>query len=284
MPRIFDNIEQSLLPALRETLVLANRADFCVGYFNLRGWRQLDSCVEKWSGGPGNCCRLLVGMQRLPQEELVAAMSVLKREGGMDNQTALRLKKRLAEDFREQLAVGVPTNEDEAGLRRLAAACSPDTPALPRLDKHHELVRKGVELIVTEEKTVGGQLGRPSGARFRAYERLKRYAEEVKGTLFESQELLKAIEDIYRYPLRQAAVDTLNRQLRSGIGDDALAQLVISLRQESRLCLIHEEDQAREAEPRIICSMGLVTVDEPSRLVTDTKRDASSTLPRGDGK
>jgi hypothetical protein len=60
---------------------------------------------------------------------------------------------------------------------------------------------------------VGRQLGRPSGARFRTYERLKGYADEVKGTLFESQELLKAIDQIYRYPLRQAAVDALNRQL-----------------------------------------------------------------------
>ncbi len=37
------------------------------------------------------------------------------------NQTALRLKKKLAEEFRNQLVIGVPTNEDEAGLRRLAA-------------------------------------------------------------------------------------------------------------------------------------------------------------------
>jgi hypothetical protein len=39
----------------------------------------------------------------------------------MDNQTALRLKKKLAQEFRDQLTVGSPTNEDEAGLRRLAA-------------------------------------------------------------------------------------------------------------------------------------------------------------------
>jgi superfamily II DNA or RNA helicase len=136
-----------------------------------------------------------------------------------------------------------------------AAECSPDAPALPRAENHHELVKRGVELIIEEEKTVGGQLGRPSGARFRTYERLKRYAEEVKGTLFETDKLNKTIEEIYRYPLRQAAVDTLNRQLRSGIDDSTLAQLVIALREEGRLCIIQEE--LEQQEPQIICSMGL---------------------------
>ena len=121
MPRIFDNIEQNLLPALQETLNVSDHSDFCVGYFNLRGWKQLDSYIEKYAGGAGKCCRLLVGMQKLPQEEIRTAFAIAKKEGMIDNKTALRLKKRLAEEFRDQLTIGIPTNADEIGLRHLAA-------------------------------------------------------------------------------------------------------------------------------------------------------------------
>ena len=46
LPRIFDNIDQQLLPALRETIELSTRSDFCVGYFNLRGWKEIGSYIE----------------------------------------------------------------------------------------------------------------------------------------------------------------------------------------------------------------------------------------------
>jgi hypothetical protein len=141
VPRIFDNIEQDLLHALRDTLNVSDRADFCVGYFNLRGWKQLDSYIEKWSGGKGNCCRLLVGMQKLPQEELLSALSLIKQDKEIDNQTALRIKKKLAEEFREQLVYGIPNNEDEVGLRRLAAQIK-DKKVVVKLFLRHPLHAK----------------------------------------------------------------------------------------------------------------------------------------------
>jgi hypothetical protein len=139
-----------------------------------------------------------------------------------------------------------------------AAECPPDTPAVPRHDSHHELVRKGIQHIVQQEKAVGGQLGRPSGARYRTYDRLKRYYDELKEEqplLAARDDLVKAIDDIYKYPLRSSAPDIINRQLRAGISDEDLAELVISLRNEDRLSL--REDEGERQEPRIICSIGL---------------------------
>ena len=126
MPRIFDNIAIDLLPALRETLEISQRSDFCVGYFNLRGWKAMDALVEKWAGGTGQQCRLLVGMQRLPQDELREAYSLLPQEDQISNQAVIRLKRRLAEEFRAQLTIGAPTDDDEAGLRRLSAQLKAD--------------------------------------------------------------------------------------------------------------------------------------------------------------
>ena len=122
MPRIFDNLEpgSKLLPALQETLALSSRADFCVGYFNLRGWGGLAPQVDAWNPDRGPC-RVLIGMQRLPHEELRASLSLLDGNPGIDNQTAHRLRVQLAEQLRQQLTIGIPTNADELTLRQLAA-------------------------------------------------------------------------------------------------------------------------------------------------------------------
>ncbi len=40
---------------------------------------------------------------------------------GIDRGEAARLKKHIAEEFKEQLNIGAPTNQDEIGLRRLSA-------------------------------------------------------------------------------------------------------------------------------------------------------------------
>ena len=47
----------------------------------------------------------------------------------------------------------------------------------------------------------------------------------------------------------------LNRQLKSGITDEQLATMIISLRDNNSLCVIHPEDIQQEAQ--IICSLGL---------------------------
>ncbi len=120
MPHIFDNIELEFLPTLQKAMELSQCADFCVGYFNLRGWRHIDEYVQRWPGGDGNCCRLLIGMHRPPEEELRRAISTLRADDEVDNSSVKRRQKKLAEEFRDQLTLGAPTDDDEAGLHRLA--------------------------------------------------------------------------------------------------------------------------------------------------------------------
>ncbi len=120
MPRIYDNIEQPLLPALQTTIKNAHKADFCIGYFNLRGWKELADYIEDWQGTEDNRCRVLVGMQKLPNDEFREAMRQDQLTRRIDQAAVVRLKKGLAEEFRKQLTIGIPTIDDEAALQQLA--------------------------------------------------------------------------------------------------------------------------------------------------------------------
>ncbi|HCZ14911.1 MAG TPA: NgoFVII family restriction endonuclease, partial [Candidatus Accumulibacter sp.] len=120
MPRIFDNIQQELLEALRATLQVSNRADFCVGYLNLRGWQAIDDLIQPWLPATGEVCRVLVGMQRPPHEEVRELYRAVAADNLIDQGTAVRLKTQFAAHLREQITLGIPSGKDEAGLRRLA--------------------------------------------------------------------------------------------------------------------------------------------------------------------
>ena len=121
MPRVFDNIDRALLPALRDTLAVSQRVDFCVGYFNLRGWKAIDDLVENLPGVGGNHARLLVGMVGHPSDELRDALRLGDPdETRMTNGKARDLRDRLAREFRDQLTFGAPNDADEAGLKRLS--------------------------------------------------------------------------------------------------------------------------------------------------------------------
>lgn len=147
-------------------------------------------------------------------------------------------------------------NITESQLRiLLMAQCAPNTKAVERAANHHELVQSSVEQILKEERLIGGDLGRPSGARFKTFERLNPYTSKLPQSDTKAVDLAKAVQEIYKYPLYETAKATLNKHLRSNISDEDLAILVLGLRDDGRLCVVHQDDQL--GEPRIICSLGL---------------------------
>jgi hypothetical protein len=142
------------------------------------------------------------------------------------------------------------------------ARCNRDTPPLAKHPQHHEIVSQGADLILEQQNSTGGQLGSPKSARYRTYYKLDAYIKRTETPLFalgeDWQNLKKAVEEIYLYPLKETTVIKINRQLKSGITDEQLATMIVSLRDNNSLCIIHPEDVQQEA--RIICSLGLFSV------------------------
>ena len=129
MARIYDNIDIKFEEGLNDIITSqgVRRADFCVGYFNLRGWDRVVEQVEQLEGDfvfEGNknehrTCRLLVGMHQAPQELVRILYS--GEDFTPDADLVQKAKRQIARDFRRQLLLGIPSKHDEWALRRLSA-------------------------------------------------------------------------------------------------------------------------------------------------------------------
>lgn len=134
MARIFDNIEEQFTDGLRDIVNEpgVKRVDFCVGYFNLRGWDLIKDSIDNIPGenvyeqdANGNdirkhrVCRLLIGMHR-PDEELIRSL-YSRKTTLTDAEYIQRSLRRIAEGFKQQLLLGVPSAKDEETLRHLSA-------------------------------------------------------------------------------------------------------------------------------------------------------------------
>lgn len=128
MARIYDNIETKFTEGLQGiiTNVGVKRVDFCVGYFNLRGWNIVVDQVDTLTGDYVyeddkrifRKCRLLIGMHQ-PSDELIRQLYTEQQLP--DANYVSQCKLAIAHDFRRQLQLGFPTKQDEFTLRRLSA-------------------------------------------------------------------------------------------------------------------------------------------------------------------
>lgn len=128
MARIYDNIETKFTEGLQGiiTNVGVKRVDFCVGYFNLRGWNIVVDQIDTLTGDfvyeddkrIFRKCRLLIGMHQ-PSDELIRQLYTEQQLPDANYLSQCRLA--IARDFRRQLQLGFPTKQDEFKLRRLSA-------------------------------------------------------------------------------------------------------------------------------------------------------------------
>ena len=128
MARIYDNIESKFMQGLQDivTNIGVKRVDFCVGYFNLRGWELVVNHIDQIPGDyvyennkqEFRCCRLLIGMHQ-PDRELIRRL--YGKPQLPDANYVQQCKLEIAREFRQQLLLGNPTKKDEWTLRRLSA-------------------------------------------------------------------------------------------------------------------------------------------------------------------
>lgn len=114
MAYIYDNINDKFEDGLKQMMdnPLVKRVDFCVGYFNLRGWERIvdyidglgSAYVDEGRDGEQReyrYCRLLVGMNG-SYNELVKQVYG-KSSKRLDNDYVVKAKRLIAQEFRRQL-------------------------------------------------------------------------------------------------------------------------------------------------------------------------------------
>lgn len=141
MAEIYDNIETKFLDGLKGIIQnkhnIVKRVDFCVGYFNLRGWRHIADEINELEGanvreedtsGRANMhhrtCRLLIGMYKSPKDliaEEFASYETKNSDGSYKVGRDYReeCKYQITEDFCKQLEIGVPSTDAKIGLEKL---------------------------------------------------------------------------------------------------------------------------------------------------------------------
>ena len=121
MPNIYDNIEAKILDGLTAAFTAdqTQRADICVGYINLRGWRCIADAIDGLPGDDGKPpCRLIVGMPNDSDRVLhnhYAQVKEIPTANVVDKK-----RKYFTQLVAKQLTYGAPTNNDERGLRAFA--------------------------------------------------------------------------------------------------------------------------------------------------------------------
>ena len=143
-----------------------------------------------------------------------------------------------------------PIETDQMSILKLAE-CQPNTTPLERTEKHHEIVKSGLEGI---NKSFGkfnsiNRLGTNRNPRKKLFDKLENKIEK-------NEEEDQMMDDIHRYPLTKEAENTLKRMFRRQMSDKKI--LALTLEKHRNGTLVNKKtSQSMDEPPRIICSMGL---------------------------
>lgn len=136
------------------------------------------------------------------------------------------------------------------------AECAVDEKGLPHGEWHHPVVQQALQTVKDEELQHITPLGRKTGVKYRVYTRLSDFVKMNANTIFVTDELKRALDDMYKHPLQEVAKDYLSKNMKANMGDETLSTLITSLWEEKKL-VIKEADESSFKLPQIICSLGL---------------------------